>query len=274
MPEDYRATNRANWNERVAVHPDTDYYDVEGFLDGASSLYPMEREELAAVVDADTTLLHPMCHFGLDTLSWARECREAVGVDFSPAAVAKARDLASQAGIENAAFVEGDVLDLALDREFDVVFTTFGVLGWLDDLDALATTVADHLRPGGTYYLADIHPFTEPFHDVDADGCQFGDWGFSYFRDDPLHLDADGSYADPDGSFEHTETVQFVHTMGDVVTALCDAGLRVEFLHDHPWADFPMYDDMTRDEHGRWWLPDDVPVELPLTFSLRATKPE
>lgn len=273
MDDDYRATNRTNWNERVAVHPDTDYYDVDGFLEGESSLYPMEREELADVVDADTTLLHPMCHFGLDTLSWARECEAVVGVDFSPAAVEKARDLAIEAGIENATFVEGDVLDLDLDREFDVVFTTFGVVGWLDDLDALAETITDHLRPGGTYYLADIHPFAEPFHDVDSEGAHFGDWGFSYFRDDPLYLDADGSYADPDRSFDHTETVQFVHTIGEIVTALCDAGLHVEFLHDHPWADFPMYDGMDRDEHGRWWLSDDVPVELPLTFSLRATTP-
>jgi SAM-dependent methyltransferase len=272
MTDDYRATNRANWNERVAVHPDTDYYDIEGFLDGESSLYPMEREELAAVVDPDTSLLHPMCHFGLDTLSWAREARDVTGVDFSPAAVDAARDLATRAGIENASFHEADVLDLDLDREFDVVFTTFGVVGWLDDLDALADTVATHLRDGGTYYLADIHPFTEPFHDVDAEGAQFGDWGFSYFRTDPLHLDADGSYADPDRSFDTTETVEFVHTMGEIVTALCDAGLRVEFLHDHPWADFPMYEQMERDDHGRWWLPDDVPVEMPLTFSLRATK--
>lgn len=272
MDDDHLATNRANWNDRATVHPETDYYDVDAFLAGESSLYQLEREELADVVDDDTTLLHPMCHFGLDTLSWARTCGEAVGVDFSPAAIERARALADDAGIENAAFHEGDVLELDLDREFDVVFTTFGVLGWLDDLDALADTVAAHLRDGGTYYLADVHPFVEPFHDVDADGAHFGDWGFSYFRDDPIHLDADETYADPDESLDHTETVQFVHSMGEVVTALCDAGLRIEFVHDHPWSDFQQYECMERDDSGRWWLPDDVPVELPLTFSLRATK--
>ncbi len=150
--------NRETSDERAAVHPGTDHYDVEGFLDGESSLYPLEREELADVVDGETDLLHPMCHFGLDTLSWARECREVVGVDFAPTAIAQARELAAEAGIENATFVERDVLELDLDRQFDVVFATFGVLGWLEDLGAWADVLAEHLRPGGHLYLADVHP--------------------------------------------------------------------------------------------------------------------
>ncbi|PSP81487.1 SAM-dependent methyltransferase [Halobacteriales archaeon QS_1_68_20] len=150
---DPREVNRETWDERAAVHPDTDYYDVEGFLDGESSLYPLEREELADVVDGGTDLLHPMCHFGLDTLSWARECDEVVGVDFSQVAVERARSLAAEAGIENAEFVECDVLELDMDREFDVVFTSFGVLGWLDDLDAWPACSPTTCVPAGTSTL-------------------------------------------------------------------------------------------------------------------------
>lgn len=267
-----RDVNRRNWDERAAVHPETRYYDVEGFLAGGSSLYPIEREELADVVGADTDLLHPMCHFGLDTLSWGRECREVVGVDFAPAAVERARELANEAGIEDAAFVESDVYDLDLDRRFDVVFTTFGVLGWLDDLDAWAEVLVDHLRTGGHLYLADVHPVASCFADVGPDGAAFGAWSHSYFREAPIHVDADGSYADLEAEFEHTESVQYQHALGEAVSALTNRDLRVEFLHEFPWADFPMYEGMVADDEGRWWLPEDVPVELPLTFSLRAEK--
>lgn len=269
---DPRELNRRRWDERAAVHPDAGYYDVDGFLSGDSSLYDVEREELADVVDGDTELLHPMCHFGLDTLSWAHECREVVGVDFSPTALEQARELASEAGIDDATFVESDVYDLDLDREFDVVFTTFGVLGWLDDLDAWARVLVDHLRPGGHLYLADIHPVVACFGHVGPDGATFGEWSHSYFRETPIHVDADGSYADLDAEFEHTESVQYQHPLGEAVGALTARNLRVEFLHEFPWADFPMYEGMAEDDQGRWWLPDDVPVELPLTFSLRARK--
>lgn len=267
--DEYAEANRRNWNERARVHLDTDYYDVEAVLAGGSSLYSLEREELADVVDADTELLHLMCHFGLDTLSWARECREVVGVDFSPDALALARDLAAEAGIENASFVEGDVLAVDLDREFDVVFTTFGVLAWLQDLDAWADTVARHLRSGGTFYLADVHPFAGVFGSVDAHSATFE---FPYFpRAEPVTFDVQGSYADPDSEFEHTRQHQYPHSLGEAVTALSEAGLRVEFLHEHPWADFPMFDVLEVDDEGRWWFPGDVDVDLPLTFSLRAT---
>jgi SAM-dependent methyltransferase len=213
-----------------------------------------------------------MCHIGLDTVSWARECREAVGVDFSPASLARARDIAADAGVENVSFVEGDVLEVDLGREFDVVFNTFGVLGWLDDLDAWAGTLADHVRPGGYVYVADIHPVAGCFHHVDADGIAFGEWSHPYFHDGPIRIEDDGTYADADTTVDTDGTVQYQHSLGEAVSALADRGLRVEFLHEFPWADFRMFEGMERDEEGRWWLPEDVPVDLPLTFSVRAVK--
>ncbi|WP_435349628.1 class I SAM-dependent methyltransferase [Haloarchaeobius sp. HRN-SO-5] len=273
MDDDRTEANRRNWDERVAVHPGTDYYDVDGFLDGASSLYALERDELADVVDEETELLHLMCHFGLDTLSWARTCRSVVGVDFSPAAVEKATDLAETAGLDDRAeFVEGNVLDVDLGRQFDVVFNTFGVLGWLEDVEAWADTVARHLRPGGTFYFADVHPVAGCFTHVDADGASFGGWSFSYFREEPMRFDVGGSYADPDAEFEHTEQYEYQHTLGEAVSALASRDLDIEFLHEFPWADFELYDGMEEGDDGRWWLPEDVPVELPLTVSLRAQK--
>lgn len=271
--DEYATTNRRNWDERAARHPDTDFYDVEGFLAGESSLYPLEREEFVLFVERESpSLLHLQCHFGLDTLSLARAgASDVVGVDFSSVAIDKARDLAVEARLaDTASFVEADVLDLDLGRAFDAVYTSYGVLAWLSDLDAWAATVARHLRAGGTFYLAENHPVADVFEHVGGDTAELA---YPYFADEPMVFDAHGSYADLDAEFEHTEQYQFAHSLGEVVTALTERGLRIEFLHEFPWATWRMYEGMTEDDDGRWWLPDDVPIELPLTFSLKATKP-
>lgn len=258
-------TNRANWEDRAAVHPDTDYYDVAGFLDGESTLRAVERRELADVVDADTRLCHLMCHFGLDTLSWARRCARVTGVDFSETAVETARDIADEAGLaDHATFVCADVLDAcdAVADEFDIVFASYGVLVWVEDLAAFAETAADLLEPGGTFYLVDGHPLS---HTLDDEGTV----AHSYFRDEPVVVDQQGTYADPDAELDNTKSYQWTHALGDVVTAVADAGLRVEFCHEFPFAHFEKYDGMVEDD-GRW-RPAEGPA-LPLSFSLRATR--
>jgi SAM-dependent methyltransferase len=267
---DEQEANRRAWDERAGVHPDTDYYDVPGFLDGETSLWPLEREELGPEIADGTTLLHLQCHFGMDTLSWAREGADVVGVDFSGEAVSTATELAAEAGLaDRAEFVEHDVLDLDLDREFDVVFTSYGVLVWLDDLDAWADTIDRHLAPGGTFYIAEGHPLAGTFEDVSGDTATLA---YSYFGDEPDHFDVQGSYADFDAEFEHTEQYEWGHSLGEVVTVLASRGLTIEFLHEFPWCTWRRFESMTEDEQGRWWLPDDVPVELPQTFSVKATK--
>ena len=136
--EAYRRENREHWEELAEVHPDTEFYDVESFLSGESTLLPLEREELGPLIEEGTTLLHLQCHFGMDTLSWAREGAEVVGVDFSGTAVETALELAVEADLDDRTeFVEADVYDLpgVLDREFDVVFTSYGVLAWLPDIE-------------------------------------------------------------------------------------------------------------------------------------------
>ncbi|WP_435318340.1 class I SAM-dependent methyltransferase [Haloarchaeobius sp. TZWSO28] len=267
--DDYQEANRRNWDERAAVHPETEYYDVDGFLAGESSLWPLEREELGEDVGDGTSLLHLQCHFGMDTLSWAREGAEVVGVDFSTQAVETARELADEAGLaDRAEFVQANVLALDLEREFDVVFTSYGVLCWLDDLDAWAETIERHLAPGGTFYIADGHPVAGMLENVSGDTAELA---FPYFPGEAVHFDVQGSYAS-DAEFEHTEQYEWAHPLGEVVTALASRGLRIEFLHEHPWTTWRRYEDMEQDEAGRWWLPEDAAVELPLQFSLKATK--
>jgi len=268
--ETYVAENRAHWDDLAEHHPDTDSYDVAGFLDGESTLRDLERAELDA---AGRDLLHLQCHFGLDTLSWVRDegAASATGVDFAPTAIETARELRDRAGIdpERARFVESDVRDLSLDREFEVAVSTYGTIFWLPDLDSWAETVATHLEPGGVFYLADTHPFTSPFHhESTADDLRIA---APYFNETPVTFEGDGSYAGWNLGLEHERRHGFSHPPGEILTALADAGLRVEFWHDHPWAFFQQFDAMEEDE-GRWSLPD-AEFDLPFTFSLKARLP-
>ncbi|MFC6835770.1 class I SAM-dependent methyltransferase [Halomarina ordinaria] len=269
--DDRLADNRAHWEELAALHPDTAFYDVESFLDGESTLRPLEREELGGRVGEGTRLLHLQCHFGLDTLSWARHGADVTGADFSETAVETARDLARETGLaERARFVEGDLYDLpaVLDEAFDVVFTSYGVLNWLPDIEAWADVVGHFLTSGGTFYVAEIHPFSHVLMDLDlVEGRPVPDW--SYFGGDPRTYDEDGTYADREAELDDTVTHEWAHGLGEVVTALVDAGLDVEFVREHPFACFEQFPGMEHDEDGYWWLPE-APEDVPLTFSLRA----
>ena len=152
MDDERLLTNRRNWNERTPVHAATEFYDVEGFKAGRMTLTDVERREVG---DVDgKTLLHLQCHFGLDTMSWARLGAMATGVDFSDAAIDLARSLNDELELHTR-FIHSDVYDLpdVLDEEFDIVFTSYGVLVWLPHLDRWASVIHRMLRPGGTFHI-------------------------------------------------------------------------------------------------------------------------
>ena len=272
--DEYRRENREHWEELAEIHPDTEFYDVASFLEGESSLLPLEREELGPLVGKGTTLLHLQCHFGMDTLSWARAGAEVVGVDFSETAVETARELAAETGLDDRTeFVESDVYELPaiLDREFDVVFTSYGVLTWLPDIEGWAEVVERFVAPGGVFYIAENHPFTLCLDEESGpDAFRFA---YPYFGGEHLPFDVEGSYADPDANVEHTRTHEFSHSMGEILTALVDTDLALEFVHEHPWSEFRALDAMEADEEGRYWLPG-LDHDLPFLFSVRARMPE
>ncbi|MCG2767215.1 MAG: class I SAM-dependent methyltransferase, partial [Anaerolineae bacterium] len=161
----YLETNRELWNGWAKLHIESAYYDVEGFKAGGESLHPLEIEEVGDV--SGKTLLHLQCHFGQNTLSWARRGARVTGVDFSDDAIALACSLSRELDIE-AEFIRSDIYDLpeVLDRQFDIVFTSYGVLCWLPDLTRWAEIVARYLSPGGTFYIAEFHPLLTMFDDA------------------------------------------------------------------------------------------------------------
>jgi SAM-dependent methyltransferase len=265
---DMIAANRALWDEWTEVHETSRFYDLAGFRAGRETLRPLEVAELGDV--AGKTLLHLMCHFGLDTLSWARRGARVTGADLSDKAIGLARSLAAELGIE-ARFLAGDIYGLPaqLEQRFELVFTSWGVLTWLSDLPRWGRLIADFLVPGGSFYLAEIHPFAMVLdvHDdgrlVVADGYLTGGAAGRY--------ESDTSYADPATVCEHTVSFQWDHTLGEVIDALVNAGLVIEFLHEWPFSVYRRWPSMTQAEDGWWYLPDRR--DVPLSFSLRARKP-
>jgi 2-polyprenyl-3-methyl-5-hydroxy-6-metoxy-1,4-benzoquinol methylase len=261
--ERYFEANRALWDAWTEVHERAAFYDVDGFRAGRSTLNSIELEELGDV--AGKALLHLQCHFGLDTLSLARLGARVTGVDFSERAIALARSLAAETALE-AEFVLSNIYDLpaVLDREFDIVFTSYGVLPWLPDLTGWARLVHRYLKPGGVFCLVEIHPIAGALDEE-------GELRHPYFHSaEPLRWETQGSYADRGAAVAKTSD-EWVHSVGDVVNALLGAGLGIESLREHPYVPYPCYPWLEQAEPGRWMLRG-RPYTIPLTFSVRARK--
>ena len=265
-PKEWREANRASWDERVPIHTSGGFYDVASFEAGGERLLPFEVSEVGDVTGKD--LLHLQCHFGMDTLSWARRGARVTGLDFSAPAVEAAEGLAVGIGIE-AAFVQSDVYEAAEalgGRTFDVVYTGRGALNWLPDMGGWAGVVASLLRPGGLLYVAEFHPFTEVFGDEDLTVER------DYFHSaEPDVWDEPGTYADPEAETENNVTYEWRHPLGEVVSAVASAGLSVELLREHDHTTFPRWP-FLEESAPRTYRPPEGAPRLPLMYSLRARK--
>jgi SAM-dependent methyltransferase len=265
--------NQALWDAWTRIHVPSAFYDVASFRDGTRPirLSDYELEEIGPV--DGRSLLHLQCHFGLDTLSWARLGARVTGLDFSAEAVAAARALADDVGLE-ARFVQSNVYDApeVLDETFDIVYTSRGVLGWLPDIRGWARVAAHFVRPGGTFYVTEIHPVAQVFED---EGVESGELRLRYpywSHAEPISFDAQGSYADPSANTDGLREHGWDHSLGEIVTALVDAGLRIDFVHEFPFVEWPVAF-LVEGADGRYRLPPSAGGELPLFFSIGATKP-
>jgi SAM-dependent methyltransferase len=265
----YTEANLAHWDEIVSVHMRSDLYNLDAFKRGGNRLHAIERAELPDV--AGKRLLHLQCHFGLDTLSWARLGADVTGIDFSGEAIAQARALSEELDIP-ARFIQSNLYELpdVLEEEFDVVFTSYGVLGWLPDVARWGEIAASFVRPGGTFYIAEFHPTGFMFDENDPDGFRLK---YPYFfSQEPIRLEGQGDYADPDAVLGNSLNFSWIYSMGDVVTALVTNGLRIEFLHEFPSSAFNQFPFLERGSDGLWHIPARL-EQIPLVFSIRAVKP-
>jgi SAM-dependent methyltransferase len=260
------ASNRALWNEWTAIHERSEFYDLESFKAGGVRLRDYEIEEVGDI--RGRSLLHLQCHFGIDTLSWARLGAEATGVDYSERAVTLARSLAEELGLD-ARFVLANVYDLpeVLDDRFDVVYTSRGVTGWLPDLNRWAKVITHFLRPGGIFYITEVHPVALAMSDTPPPRPAYAYWE----RTAPQSFPVAGSYADLTAEVSTPLEHSWNHAMSEIVQSLIDAGLTIELFREYPWCDWDLGFCAQHDD-GLWYLHDDVGGELPLFFALRARK--
>ena len=262
--EQARDSNRAFWGEVTPVHIRS--YGVERFLAGDRWLPLTILEEVGDVTGK--SLLHLQCHFGLDSLAWVRQGAVVTGADFSPLSIKAANKLSQQTDLP-AKFIYSDIYDLPsnLKGQFDIVFTSIGVLCWLKDLDTWAKIIAQFLKPGGFFYIMDGHPLMYTFDDD-------GQWKFelSYFHNEAPYLwdDEDTDYMDPNYKVQ-SPTYEWQWSISDIINAILKAGLLLEFLHEFEALEDPVYPEMIQQEDGLYSFPN-MPVSLPILFSLKAFK--
>lgn len=258
--------NRAQWDELTHINARSALYDLPSFLRGSSSLQAVDLQEVGPV--QGKSLLHLQCHFGMDSLSWARMGAVVTGVDFSGEAVALARRLSAECAIP-ARFIQSNLYDLpdVLDETFDIVYTSYGVLTWLPDLAGWARIAARYLKPGGVFYMAEFHPFAMVFDDNAVPPRV----GYPYFYEGPLEFPTTAPYADHTAQVQQPVSYEWAYPLGEVVSSLVNAGLRIQFLHEFDFACYEMFPFLLRGEDGLWRLPPGIP-SLPLQFSIRAVK--
>lgn len=262
--EEYTKSNRALWDEWAEIHVASPFYDVEGFKQGRSTL---GHYEIAGVGDvAGKTLLHLQCHFGLDTLSWARLGAQVTGVDFSSKAISIARSLSDELHIP-ASFVEADVYDLpnVLHEQYDVVFASYGALLWLSDLMSWGDIICQYVKKGGFFFIVDAHPMIWMFDNEAA-----SEWRVkhSYFHvSHPLTFNSP-NYAAPSNDKTYLQ-YYWIHSVSDIINSLTKHKLCIEYFHEHPtitWKAFPF---LVKGNDDYFRLPTIMP-QIPLTFSLKA----
>lgn len=260
--EESFALNRALWNARTMHHVGSKFYDIEDFLSGTNSLSAKELELLGDV--AGRPVLHLQCHFGQDSLSLARMGAKVTGLDLSDVAISEARKLAVSARL-NADFIEANVLDLqsALEGRFDIVFTSYGVLGWLPELETWATNIARYLKPGGKLVLVEFHPAVWMFNNA------FTEVAYSYFNREVIEETEMATYAD--GTAEiNLKSHGWNHALGETITALLDAGLRIERFEELDGSPHDRFQRTVKGTDGLYRIAG-MEGKLPMVYALVAS---
>lgn len=261
--KDYLDKNRNSWNKRAELHIDSEFYDVKGFLAGKSSLNSIELELLGDI--NGKSVLHLQCHFGQDTISLSRMGAEVTGVDLSDKAIELAKELAEKDN-SSAKFICCDVYDLPnhLDEKFDIVFTTYGTIGWLPDLDKWAKLISHFLKPGGKFVFVEFHPFIWMYDD------DLNQITYNYFKDEPIVEVKESSYTD--GKFsDKIEDVSWNHSLSEVINSLINNKLNIKSLEEFDYSPYDIFADSIEVEPGKFRVKK-FGNKAPLVYSLIAEK--
>lgn len=261
--ENYITINKKTWNEKTDIHVKSDFYDNENFLKGKSSLKEIELKLLGDI--KGKSILHLQCHFGQDTISFSRMGGNATGVDLSDKAIAKAKEFNEQLNLD-AKFICCDIYDLPnhLEEQFDIVFTSYGTIGWLPDLDKWANVIARFLKPNGKFIFAEFHPIVWMFDN------DFKEVFYSYFNVEPIIEEETGTYANKNSSIE-TKTITWNHPTSEVLNALIKSGLEINSFEEYDYSPYNCFNETEEFETGKFRIKH-LQNKIPMVFSLTATK--
>ena len=262
--QEYFESNKKLWNGKTPVHIKSDFYDLEAFKKGKNFLNAVELEEMGNV--KGKSLLHLQCHFGQDTISWERHGANVTGVDFSEAGIIEAKRLASELD-SNAEFICSNVYDLKnnLKNKFDIIFTSYGSIYWLPDLNIWADIISSFLKPGGFFYIVDFHNFLWMLDDKNMSEIVY-----PYFNYGPITEEVEGTYADPDSAVNGKET-GWNHSMSEILNSLIFADLKIQFFNEFSFSSYNVFPGMVQIEKGKYVLKK-FANKIPYMFSIKAIK--
>ncbi len=256
--------NRESWNELTTLHADSNFYDIDSFKKGKTSLNHIEIEELGDI--KGKKILHLQCHFGMDTLSLARQGAEVVGVDISDTSIQKANALSTDLKIP-AKFIRSNIYEIeqVLNETFDIVYTSYGAINWLDDLDKWAKIISRFLKPNGIFYMVEFHPFIYTLNDN-------SEISNSYFKTQALETAVESSYTDKsEVSNKNLKHIEWHHSLSEVLNSLITNGLRIEFLNEFPYQVYNCFPNLIENNKGKW-VSDKYGDKIPHMYSVKAMK--
>lgn len=262
-PPDYIEVNRQNWNNVVDIHIQSDFYNNDAFLQGKSTLNEIELQLLGDI--SGKSILHLQCHFGQDTISLSRLGAAVTGVDLSDKAIASAKDFAAQTG-STAQFICCNIYDLPkhLHVQFDIVFTSYGTIGWLPDLQEWAKLIENYLKPGGHFIMAEFHPFVWAFDD------DFTYIKYNYFNTGPIIETSTGTYADQSADLQ-SESVNWNHPTSEVLNSLINHGLQLKVFNEYDYSPYNCFQHTIEFEPGKFRITH-FDNRFPMVYALDAIK--
>lgn len=263
VANDYIKINKETWNNKVAIHIDSDFYDMKGFMNGKSTLNAIELELLGEVKGKN--ILHLQCHFGQDTMTFSRMGAKATGIDLSDIAIEKAREINKKLNLD-ANFVCCDIYDLPnfLDEKFDIVFTSYGTIGWLPNLDKWAKIISRFLKPNGKFIMADFHPVVWMFDN------DFKEVFYNYFNNEEIIENEIGTYAEKEASIS-TQSITWNHPVSEILNALIANDLELNCFNEFDYSPYNCFNQTEEFEPNKFRIKH-LENKIPIVYAIAATK--
>lgn len=259
----YIEINKHSWNNRTETHLSSTFYNLEGFLKGESSLNPIELEILGDI--KGKSILHLQCHFGQDSISLSRLGAKVTGIDLSDKAIENARRIAKETN-SDVEFICCDLYDLEkhLDKQFDIVFTSYGTITWLPDLDKWGKLISRFLKPHGKFVFVEFHPVVWMFDD------NFEKIGYNYFNVEAIVETENGTYADKNANISQSY-VTWNHSLSEVLSSLLNNSLKLTEIQEYDYSPYDVFSNMIEFQPKKYRIKH-LDNKIPMIYSIIAVK--